>query len=450
MTWSLQCFGLEPVHLLLSYLYLRLSAGRLPVVPLESCWSHSSNMSFNSVAGGNAPWRNSSLLLGGGRDPPLSDQGETIIGVYLLLLGWLSWFGNSIVLFVLYRQRANLQPTDYLTFNLAVSDASISVFGYSRGIIEIFNVFQGSDYLISSIWTCQVDGFFTLVFGLSSINTLTVISITRYIKGCHPNRARHISRTSVSISLLLIWITAGFWSGAPLLGWGSYKDRGYGTCEIDWAKANYSSVYRSYIISILIFCFFLPVLIMLFCYVSIINTVKRGNALSAGGDLSDRQRRIERDVTIVSIVICTAFILAWSPYAVVSMWSAWGFHVPNLTSIFTRLFAKSASFYNPLIYFGLSSKFRKDVGVLLPCTRDSKDTVKLKRFKSKAEAHGRLRVPLNRTERKYSPGFLPAPSPPRPDCDRRRTPGTPPPINKEVIHMPRPSDPGPEFECDRL
>lgn len=34
----------------------------------------------------------------------------------------------------------------------------------------------------------QVDGFFTLLFGLSSINTLTVISVTRYIKGCHPDR----------------------------------------------------------------------------------------------------------------------------------------------------------------------------------------------------------------------------------------------------------------------
>lgn len=60
-------------------------------------------------------------------------------------------------------------------------------------------------------------------------------------------------------------------------------------------------MYRSYIISILIFCFFIPVLIMLFCYVSIINTVKRGNALSAEGDLTDRQRKIERDVTIVSL-----------------------------------------------------------------------------------------------------------------------------------------------------
>lgn len=70
--------------------------------------------------------------------------------------GWLSWFGNSIVIFVLLKQRATLQPTDYLTLNLAISDASISVFGYSRGILEIFTVFQDNGYLITSVWTCQV------------------------------------------------------------------------------------------------------------------------------------------------------------------------------------------------------------------------------------------------------------------------------------------------------
>ncbi|XP_034721356.1 rhodopsin-like [Etheostoma cragini] len=211
------------------------------------------------------------------------------------------------------------------------------------------------------------------------------------------------------------------------MGWASYKDRGYGTCEIDWARASYAPSYRAYIISIFSSCFFLPVLVMLFCYVSIINTVKRGNAL-AGGELSDRQRRVERDVTIVSIVICTAFILAWSPYAVVSIWSAWGYQVPNLTSIFTRLFAKSASFYNPLIYFGLNSKFRKDVVVLLPCTPDAKDAVRLKRFRPQADA--RLRVQLNRPEKKYSPGNNPYPAP--------SPPTTPPPANKEVFYNPTP------------
>lgn len=262
------------------------------------------------------------------------------------------------------------------------------------------------------------------------------------------------------MSLVFIWMGAAFWSGAPVLGWGSYTDRGYGTCEIDWAKANYSTIYKSYIIGILISCFFLPVSIMLFSYVSIINTVKRGNAMSAEGDLTDRQRKIERDVTVVSIVICTAFILAWSPYAVVSMWSAWGFHVPSLTSIFTRLFAKSASFYNPLIYFGLSSKFRKDVGVLLPCTREGKDTVKLKRFKPKADAGvparqgvgggNGLKAPACNKKEKYAPGDTPHPAP-SPDSGVGSPPCTPPPVHKEVLYieMPQPSE-GPEFESDRL
>ncbi|XP_053316116.1 opsin-5-like [Spea bombifrons] len=327
-----------------------------------------------------APWRNNNMTMPQ-KENPLSEQGETVIGIYLLSLGWMSWFGNSIVIFILYKQRTSLLPTDYLTFNLALSDASISVFGYSRGIIEIFNVFRDDGFLVTSIWTCQVDGFLTLLFGLASINTLTLISVTRYIKGCHPQRANCITNGSITISLVLIWIAALFWSMAPLLGWGSYRDRLYGTCEIDWTKASYSTIYKSYIISIFICCFFLPVMVMVFCYVSIINTVKSSRALTSDGDLTDRQRKMERDVTRVSIVICTAFIVAWSPYAVISMWSACGYYVPNLTSILASLFAKSASFYNPLIYFGMSSKFRKDLNILLPCTKNNKDPVKLKRFK---------------------------------------------------------------------
>ncbi|KAG2467356.1 SPAST protein, partial [Polypterus senegalus] len=392
-------------------------------VPREALDSHPSNctcgrsqieketnMSLaNPLQQPRIPWKNNSFALLN-KDQPISEQGETIIGAYLLTLGWLSWFGNSIVIFVLYKQRATLHPTDYLTFNLALSDAGISVFGYSRGILEVFNVFHDDGFIITSIWTCQVDGFLTLLFGLASINTLTVISVIRYIKGCHPNR-----------------------------------DRGYGTCEIDWAKATFSTIYKSYIVSIFICCFCLPVTVMIFSYVSIINKVKTSHALTAAGDLTERQRKMERDVTRVSIVICTAFIIAWSPYAVISMWSACGFHVPNMTSIFTRLFAKSASFYNPIIYFGLSSKFRRDVSALLPCTKEGKEMVKLKRvkhLKPKPEAN------LARQERKYVENVKQAPTP---DSGVGSPCKTPPPQNQEVIFIPlQATQEAPESECERL
>lgn len=76
---------------------------------------------------------------------------------------------------------------------------------------------------------------------------------------------------------------------------------------MDWAKANYSTIHKSYIISILIFCFFIPVMIMLSSYISIIRTVK--SAMSADGFLTDRQRKVERDVTRVGAGPCEAALL---------------------------------------------------------------------------------------------------------------------------------------------
>lgn len=152
-------------------------------------------------------------------------------------------------------------------------------------------------------------------------------------------------------------------------------------------------------------------------------------------------------------MICTAFILAWAPYAVVSMWSAWGFPVPNLTSIFTRLFAKSASFYNPLIYWGLSSRFRRDVALLLPCSRDARDPVRLQRFRTRADAHrarARLKAHLNQADRKYLP--VKEPRAPRVEPGGGSPPRTPPPADKQLFHVtvaPH-TNTSSESECERL
>lgn len=142
--------------------------------------------------------------------------------------------------------------------------------------------------------------------------------------------------------------------------------------------------------------------------------------------------------------------MAWSPYAVVSMWSAWGFHVPSTTSIITRLFAKSASFYNPLIYFGMSSKFRKDVSVLLPCTRERREVVRLQHFKNikpKAEAPPPpALLPVQKLEAKY------ATSSPDSDSGVNSPPQTPPSDPQEVFcnsDLPSHIETS-EYWCDRL
>ncbi|XP_075699614.1 opsin-5-like [Rhinoderma darwinii] len=297
-----------------------------------------------------------------------SDEGETVIGIYLLLLGWFSWLGNGAVICLMCRCRRTLDCQDLLTFNLAVSDAGISIFGYSRGIVELFHGIGKDDF-----WSCNVDGFLILLFGLISINTLTAISLFRYIKGCRPHEGHKVDKDFISVVILVIWIYSVIWSGCPILGWGSFIESKYGTCEIDWSLATSSTSYKIYVIGVFLSGFFIPVMIMIFCYVSIIRAVHKSHRSSRGGGISQLQLMMERDITRVSFVICTAFVLAWSPYAVISMWSASGYQVPALTTLVATLFAKSASFYNPMIYLGLSPKFRHDLHALLCCIQQKKD-----------------------------------------------------------------------------
>ncbi|XP_075047949.1 visual pigment-like receptor peropsin [Mixophyes fleayi] len=305
------------------------------------------------------------------------------------------------------RRRRTLDFQDLLMFNLAVSDAGISIFGYSRGIVELFHGLGNDYFLVTSLWTCNVDGFLILLFGLISINTLTVISLLRYVKGCQPHQAYKVDKHYVSVAIIVIWISAIFWAGSPLLGWGSFTERKYGTCEIDWSLATSSTPYKCYVIGVFLSGFFIPVTIMFFCYVSIIRAVHKSHRSSQGGDISQRQLTMERDITRVSFVICTAFLLAWSPYAVISMWSACGYHVPALTSVVATLLAKSASFYNPIIYLGLSPKFRHELQALLCCIQQEKDSSlncekAVKAYETKTKQSENLSLNSGKTKEKTS------------------------------------------------
>ncbi|MEE6524839.1 hypothetical protein FKM82_024510 [Ascaphus truei] len=172
-------------------------------------------------------------------------------------------------------------------------------------------------------------------------------------------------------------------------------ERKYGTCEIDWAQATRSAPYKCYVIGVLLWGFFLPVSVMVFCYVSIIRTVHASHKSSRRGDISQRQLTMERDITRVSFVICTGFLLAWSPYAVISIWSACGYQVPALTSVVATLFAKSASFYNPIIYLGLSPKFRQELRALLCCPQQERGPGSCKKPEPTSDLKPRQWEPLS-------------------------------------------------------
>ncbi|KAK1792671.1 hypothetical protein P4O66_012595 [Electrophorus voltai] len=154
---------------------------------------------------------------------------------------YFSFVGNGIVILVLHKQRLILQPTDLLMLNLAITDAAIAVFGYSQGIVKIFRIFRDMSSHGSGLARYIGEWFSNPTLCLSSINTLTAIRVTRYLKEYHANKGYSVSRSTILISIIFIWKGTLFWSMAALLGWG---DRGYGTCDVDWFKANCSTTYK--------------------------------------------------------------------------------------------------------------------------------------------------------------------------------------------------------------
>ncbi|OXB71536.1 UNVERIFIED_CONTAM: hypothetical protein H355_015757 [Colinus virginianus] len=101
-------------------------------------------------------------------------------------------------------------------------------------------------------------------------------------------------------------------------------------------------------------------LLIVFSYVKIILKVKSSTKEVAHYDTRIQNSHIlEMKLTKVAMLICAGFLVAWIPYAVVSVWSAFGQpdSVPIQFSVVPTLLAKSAAMYNPIIYQVIDCKF---------------------------------------------------------------------------------------------
>ncbi|XP_069742858.1 opsin-5 isoform X2 [Narcine bancroftii] len=201
---------------------------------------------------------------------------------------------------------------------------------------------------------CHWHGWSGFFFGCGSLITITFISLDRYLKICHLQYGFRVQRRHAFMCLSFAWLYAAFWATIPLSGWGKYVPEPFGTsCTLNWWLAQASVNGQVFILSILFFCLVLPTAIIVFSYVKIIGKVKLSGKEVAHFDTRIQEHNLlEIKLTKVAMLICAGFLIAWIPYAVVSIWSAFGTSdsVPIKVSLVPTLFAKSASMYNPIIY----------------------------------------------------------------------------------------------------
>eukprot|EP00795_Rhopilema_esculentum_P002977 gene2977-1231_t len=248
---------------------------------------------------------------------------------------------------------------------MAISDVLQCALGYP---LEIFSSQQGSWTLSHSY--CKASGFFITFLGLVSINYLAVVAFDLYISICKPyfSTVYHGSQKFVVASNVFPWLFSFFWAVVPFLGWSSYalEDDNL-RCSINWNGKSASD--KSYVAALYVFCYILPVGMMLFAFSAVkreLRQMQKRAVEMAGMQMEAMMETVqaEKRHTKLAIVMSTAFVVSWTPYTVISFWSSYFKHVatvPKYLGTISAVFAKLSTLCNPIIYSFLHAKFRRNL-----------------------------------------------------------------------------------------
>uniref|UniRef100_A0A3Q3ET09 Retinal pigment epithelium-derived rhodopsin homolog n=1 Tax=Labrus bergylta TaxID=56723 RepID=A0A3Q3ET09_9LABR len=273
---------------------------------------------------------------------------HNIVAGYLLTAGVLSLTSNIVVLLMFVKFKELRTATNYIIINLALTDIGVAGIGYPMSAASDLHGSWKFGYT-----GCQIYAALNIFFGMASIGLLTVVAIDRYLTICRPDLEQKMTGRSYNLLILAAWLNAVFWSTMPIVGWASYAPDPTGaTCTINWRQNDASFV--SYTMAVIAVNFVVPLAVMFYCYYNVSATVKRykaSNCLdSINIDWSDQM-----DVTKMSVVMVVMFLVAWSPYSIVCLWSS--------------------TFYNPCIYVIANKKFRRAITGMIRCQTRQRITI---------------------------------------------------------------------------
>ncbi|CAB1324030.1 unnamed protein product [Coregonus sp. 'balchen'] len=268
-----------------------------------------------------------------------------------------SLVGNTILLYVSYNKKILLKPAEFFIINLAVSDLGMTLSLYPLAVTS--SIYHRWLY---GKTVCLVYAFCGVLFGICSLTTLTILSTVCCLKVCYPLYGNRFSPDHGRILIVCAWAYALVFACSPLAHWGAYGPEPYGTaCCIDWQRSNRDGVARSYTVALFLCCYILPCCVITSAYSQILVTVRESRrAVEQHVSQQTRMGNVQTTIVKLSVAVCIGFFAAWSPYALVSMWAAFGHmdSIPPMAFAIPAMFAKSSTLYNPLVYLLLKPNFR--------------------------------------------------------------------------------------------
>nr|AMP19651.1 opsin 5 [Euphausia superba] len=299
--------------------------------------------------------------------PPVNPMWHYLLGMVYVILGFFSFTGNGLVMYLFFNH-ANLRtPANKLIFNLTFSDFCMML---SQFPWFAYNCFNGGVWSFSP-FACELYACLGSITGLCSLWTLAFISFDRYNVIVNGMQATPLSNKGAMARLGFCWGYATMMAVPPFFGWGKYIPEGIlDSCSFDYLTRD-DIMIRTHGMALIVFNFCIPVTIIAGAYVMIVKAVTAHEsamrAQAAKMNVKDLRgnadaNKMSAEVRIAKVAICnvTLWLICWTPYAKIVAQGVF-FDQSSITpiaSMLPALIAKSASGYNPVVYAINHPRFR--------------------------------------------------------------------------------------------
>ncbi|XP_002163327.1 melanopsin-A [Hydra vulgaris] len=273
--------------------------------------------------------------------------------VLLSCLCGLSVTLNVTAVIAIISTKKNKDVCDVILMSLAVSDGVECIFGFS---VELYG-YATKGKTLQNETLCKINGFIVMYLALTSISHLVCLCLYRYILIVHSLKAqRYLTNVKQSALYFIIpsWIYGLFWSIAAISGWNEIIREKVDThrCTINMSPDD--ELKRSYLYSLTVFCFLVPVVIIIYCSLKV--HLKLQNmwklCVQISGEyaaITKATYKLERKHFIFLGLIIGSFFVVWTPYALCVFFLALQIKLPRVLLTYSALFAKSSTIINPTI-----------------------------------------------------------------------------------------------------
>uniref|UniRef100_A0A8B9D9P0 Opioid receptor delta 1 n=1 Tax=Anser cygnoides TaxID=8845 RepID=A0A8B9D9P0_ANSCY len=244
--------------------------------------------------------------------------------------------------------------TNIYIFNLALADALATSTLPFQSAKYLMETWPFGELLCKVVLSIDYYNMFTSIF------TLTMMSVDRYVAVCHPVKALDF-RTPAKAKVInvCIWVLSSV-IGVPIMVMAVTKSKdGMVLCTLQFPDP---PIYWDTVtkICVFIFAFMVPILVITICYGLMILRLKSVRLLSGSKEKDRNLRRITRMV----LVVVAAFIICWTPIHIfVIVWTLVDIDKKNPYVVASLHFCIALGYtnssLNPVLYAFLDENFKR-------------------------------------------------------------------------------------------